>query len=395
MKTNKSPTFETLENRRLMAVYLDSQINDYMKTAYLDGHVDRKELLDIFRLAGDNNVVDQNEYTDLKELTTKANINGMMKVLAPNIFSSPANKGNDLKVGSTSSELFRLIDKWFLGKDRPATPHGVYKKVEGNLFVNGPNTTDVRQGAVGDCYLMAALASVADKNPKVITEMFTDNGDETWTVKFVNRYGSQNMDYNFSLVVVDKFLPVSSSNRAIYAGWGGGTSTSFRNELWVALLEKAYAQWNETGETKQGNMTNSYDAISGGWSHVVYQQIYPLYVTSGNSSAFPRSEQVIKNALSNNQPVCVYRRMEGGGGHAYYIKSFENGKFTLVNPWGHSHLSQTFEEMKKNCYGYAIAPREVVYYNWGFVLTIPARPTTMTKAQTRAWAAMGSTSQPI
>lgn len=388
MNKNIKFKIEFLEKKTLMAVYLDSQINDYMRTAYSDYHVDRKELIEVFRLAGDNNAVDQNEYADLKEITTKANINGTMKVLAPNIFSSPANKGSDLKVGSTSSELFRLMDKWFLGKDRPATNMGSYKKVEGTLFVNGPRSTDVRQGAVGDCYLMAALASVADKNPKVITDMFTYNGDDTWTVGFVNRFGTKNMDYTFSYVVVDRYLPVSNSNRAIYAGWGGGTNTSVRNELWVALLEKAYAQWNETGETKQGNMTNSYDAISGGWSHVVYQQIYPLFVTSGNANALLRGEQVIQNALRNNQPVCVYRRMESGGGHAYYIRSFENGRYNLVNPWGVSHLSITFEEMKRDCYGYAIAPSQIIY-SVGFQITIMPNPATMTKTQTRTWRVVG------
>jgi hypothetical protein len=379
--------FETLENKRLMAVFLDSRIDDYFKTAFFEGdrYINRQEAIELFKLTSDDNVVDQNEYNDLKKLTTEVGMDLSVQSLSLSILKDPANKGKDLKVGSSSSELFRLIDKWFLGKDRPATSMGFYKKVEGNLFVNGPSSADVKQGMVGDCYLVAALASIADKNPSVIQSMFTDNGDETWTIQFIDRFGTNPMDYTFNYVTVDKFLPVSGSGSPIYASFGT-TNTSVKNELWVALIEKAYAQWNETGKTQQGNTTNSYEAISGGWSHVVYAQIYPMGTTSGiGTTKFSTSESVLQNALKYNMPITIYRYMnaERTSAHAYYVSSYVNGKYNLRNPWGYAHLTQTFTEMKKDCYGYAIAPSQIIYT--GIQITITPKSTTTTKNQPRTY----------
>lgn len=388
MKRDRSFKFETLENKRLMAVFLDGPMDAYFTNAFFkgDSQIDKRELTELFKLAGDGNVIDQNEFNDLNKLVTQVGMsNDSLRGVAKNILSSPANKGNDLKVGSNSTDLFRLMDKWLLGKDRPVAASGTYKKVEGNLFVNGPSSADVKQGRVGDCYLVAALASTADKNPSIIMNMFTDNGDETWTIEFVDRFGTGKWDFTRNYVIVDKYLPVSGSGTPIYASFGTH-NTSVRNELWVAMLEKGYAQWNETGRTMQGNMTNSYEAISGGWSHVVYAQIYTQsgVMSRTGKTTFGRSELIIQTALQKHQAVTIYRYMVDGvsSGHAYYVESYVNGKYNLRNPWGHSHLTQTFAEMKKDCYGYAIAPH--VY--WGIVISIPPKGITAPKRQPMIWA---------
>lgn len=86
--------------------------------------------------------------------------------------------------------------------------------------------------------------------------MFIDNGDGTFTVRFFNNGVA---DY----VTVDRYLP-TTSNRAAYAGWGGGEASSSMNELWVALAEKAYAQLGASGWSRPGNNRNSYSDIEGG-----------------------------------------------------------------------------------------------------------------------------------
>jgi hypothetical protein len=37
---------------------------------------------------------------------------------------------------------------------------------------------------VGDCYFIAALGALADSSAAAIENMFIDNGDGTWTVRF-------------------------------------------------------------------------------------------------------------------------------------------------------------------------------------------------------------------
>jgi hypothetical protein len=47
----------------------------------------------------------------------------------------------------------------------------------------GPQITDVHQGRIGDCYFLSALGEVALQNPTAIRNMFTYNGNGTYTVR--------------------------------------------------------------------------------------------------------------------------------------------------------------------------------------------------------------------
>src|SRR5204863_759653 len=131
-----------------------------------------------------------------------------------------------------------------------------YAYTQGSLFVSGAAYTDIRQGAAADCYFVSALAETALRTPSTIQSMFIDNGDKTFTVRF---YHDGVADY----VTVDRALPTNSSGKAQYAGFGGRYDNS-RNELWVALAEKAYAQMNEAGWLGHA-ASNAYAAIDGGY----------------------------------------------------------------------------------------------------------------------------------
>ena len=53
------------------------------------------------------------------------------------------------------------------------------------LFSNsGPTADDIFQGGTGDCYFMARLSAIADKNPEIIKKMVVDLGDGTYAVRF-------------------------------------------------------------------------------------------------------------------------------------------------------------------------------------------------------------------
>src|SRR5262249_43527756 len=144
-----------------------------------------------------------------------------VQALAANVvFGNKANAhyqgtalGN-LTLTSTTSQLDKLVHKWFLGDDHPTAMGGTtYRKASGSLFPHAPNYTDVRQGYLGDCYLLASLGEAALVNPSTITSLFIVNGDGTYTVKF-NHGGKP--DY----ITVDSMLPVDSSGHYVYANLG-------------------------------------------------------------------------------------------------------------------------------------------------------------------------------
>ena len=204
------------------------------------------------------------------------NIPGYVQVLASDVINGNtanahyqgATLGN-LAVGSKAAQLDDLIDKWFLGTDVPLTGGYSYATVSGSLFTSsGPSHNDEDQGMLGDCYLISSLGAIADALPAAIRNMIIDNGVDaktgvhSWTVRF---YDNGVADY----VTVDNALP-ASGGELVFDGYG--TSVSNPEGLWIALIEKAYSQWNETG--KEGrNGQNSYASIEGGWMSDVDAQV--------------------------------------------------------------------------------------------------------------------------
>lgn len=104
-----------------------------------------------------------------------------------------------------------------------------------DMFSGTIDPSDILQGGLGDCYFLCALASLAE-NPSLIRRLF-----DTETI---NPHGVVSVWLNISgtwrNVVVDEYLPVTQE-RPGYVQQLAFSSTS-SNELWVILLEKAYAK---------------------------------------------------------------------------------------------------------------------------------------------------------
>ena len=328
---------------------LDAQIITLTRSLAADGNLSRNDMISIFRDAKDGSVIDANELTDLRTLVSNSTLFTMadsVKVLSNKIANSDvANTRSgigNLSAGSNATQMENLIGKWFLGTDRPVASRA-YSYVSGSLFQNGLSADDVYQGQVGDCYYVATLASIAQEKPDYIQNMFTDNGDNTFTVRF---YNNGVADY----VTVDRYLP-TSGNYAFYADWGGGSSTSTSNELWVALVEKAYAQLAESGWSRSSTSTNSYAAISGGWMDTVIRQVAGLGTSSFEAVNMNQTQLI--NLVNSNQILTVGFVYAAGNtlgvvnGHAYTITAYNatNQTFHLRNPWGSTHADVTWSQL--------------------------------------------------
>jgi hypothetical protein len=212
------------------------------------------------------------------------------------------------------------------------------ERFTGPLFINEPTAGDVRQGAIGNCYFPAALASVAAQNPQAIKDAIKQNPDGTYSVRFYEN-GNKNRPVD---IKIDSDLYVRSFGGPIYGGSLGGSVDKDKMELWYPLIEKAYAQWK-----------GSYDTIGNGgsagkvMSEMVGRSQGYEWVSSGNGD---RLYNRIQSDIAKGIPVAAgthgsdqasrYTNTGVYANHAYSVLGVEekNGeKFVkLRNPWGQS-----------------------------------------------------------
>ena len=114
----------------------------------------------------------------------------------------------------------------------------------------GFSPNDLLQGGVGDCWFLSALAVVAQRHD-LIARLFVDTAPARSGCYLLRLF----LDGQWRHVVVDDQLPcIPNPNRAHLAGEVGlAFSRTSNQQLWVCLLEKAYAKAH-----------GSYHAISGG-----------------------------------------------------------------------------------------------------------------------------------
>jgi hypothetical protein len=361
-----------LEDRRLMAIaplrgtappvvrtdptlaWIDSNIQDanlrsLARQFQADHVLSRTEMISILNQAAGGGV-NSTEFTDLVDLLSRPDLLGTpghVQELAENVVQGdPANahyRGNslgNLQPGSTATHLNNLTSKWFLGADRPALPDGegyTYQLAAGTLFhAGGPSFADVDQGALGDCWFLASLEEVALRSPGLIQDMFIDNGDGTFTVRFFR--SSSNPEY----VTVDRFLPVDGANTFAFAN-SSDTFNDAGNALWAALAEKAYAQLNESGWINSNGEDNEYWDLDGGFAdramdHITGQNAVMIAMPDGAATVLGSA---IANDFLAGKMIVFCSDLDGVAAnivaqHCYAMLGYDaaTGIFTLGNPWG-------------------------------------------------------------
>lgn len=309
-----------------------------------DGSLSRTDMIAIFREAESGGVT-ATKLADLKTIVENSDFFKMPDYVRDLsykvVFGDPANASylggylGNLHAGSSGSQLEKLVDKWFLGTDHPATDPGLsYGLASGSLFGSGPAYTDVVQGMLDDCYFVAGLADTAFRSPSAIRSMFIDNGDGTYTVRF---YNNGVADY----VTVDKYLPMYSNGTFAYANLGESLGDP-NNKLWVALAEKAYAEEAASGWTRGAGKANAYESIATGWEGDVIGQV------TGRAEAFQQVFNTAANfvAVTSDFAAGHFVTLDSNqttssgiiADHVYVLVGYNSTThvFTLYNPWGSS-----------------------------------------------------------
>ena len=364
----------------------DAALAKVVQSLDADGSISRNDMIQILRDVAANAVVNATDFSDLKKIISQAatlNMPSYVQVLASDVVNGNAANATyqgqalgNLAAGSSATQLNDLIGKWFLGSDLPALCNTslVYRSTAGSLFPHTPSHADEYQGGLGDCYLISALGTLADSNPAAIQNMIIDNGDGTFTVRFyTSTYGVSGWNSDGGIVAgftnnagtadyvtVNRMLPTGTTGILAYADYGAMYNNS-ANSLWIPLIEKAYAQWNQTGKEGRDGQ-NAYASIQGGWMATVDAQVLGHNATDYIMTS--TSAQVAINALAAHEAVTIGTLSWSGtnlglyANHAYAITGYNASTktFTLYNPWGSNQPGQlTWSQLQATCSQMAVA----------------------------------------
>ena len=119
---------------------------------------------------------------------------------------------------------------------------------KGRLFIGGSGSGDIVQGSLGDCWFLGALSVLATR-PELLNNIFFKSQTYKDVGLFILRFFKDN---SWRYVLIDDRIPVHDTKTPTPAF----ARCRDPNELWVPLLEKAYAK-----------IHGSYKALIGGYVH--------------------------------------------------------------------------------------------------------------------------------
>ncbi|RVD84784.1 uncharacterized protein DFL_006508 [Arthrobotrys flagrans] len=254
-----------------------------------------------------------------------------------------------------------------------ATPKGV-KRVEDifdepSFFKDGVAPGDIRQGSTGDCWFLAAVATITNI-PGLLEKVCVARDEEVGVYGFVFF-----RDGEWISSIVDDQLYLSqedyheADSELKYALWGKAAKESVynetylkgsdalyfascedKNETWLPLLEKAYAKAHGDYSSIEGGFTGeAVEDLTGGVTSEVFSQDILSKDKFWKEELMKVNEEFLFagaiDSITDSERDGVY------AGHAYSVlkaREIDGHRFVLVrNPWGKSEWKGAWSDGSK------------------------------------------------
>ncbi|XP_061185730.1 calpain-A-like [Saccostrea echinata] len=210
------------------------------------------------------------------------------------------------------------------------------------LFSEGTSRYDIGQGSIGTCWFLASVSNVADKE-HLIERIIPNNSYPVGTPQYDGIFHCRFWRFGrWDDVFIDDYLPIIN-RKQIYSAH----SKTDHNEMWVSLLEKAFARMHGSfPEVSGGTAADSYMALTGGIPEDIVLEKMSMDPTQLHTR--------VRNALSSGAAITCSVPSEFNnqyglvGPHEYTLTGavMSNGVrlFRMRNPWGEAEWKGPYSD---------------------------------------------------